>query len=199
MNTRSSITGVILAGGMGRRMGGQDKGLVEFEGRPLIAHVMDIIAPQAAEIFVNANRNIAAYRRFGHPVIADELEGFQGPLAGVLAAMEQSTTPLLLVVPCDAPYLATDFAQRLLQALEQQQADIAVAHDGERLQPVHALISTSLAPDLRTYLDSGQRKIDRWYEKHALALADFSDQPDSFININTLEQLGRLEKTEASR
>ncbi|WP_456408257.1 molybdenum cofactor guanylyltransferase MobA [Thiolapillus sp.] len=194
MNTRSSITGVILAGGMGRRMGGQDKGLVEFEGRPLIAHVMDTIAPQAAEIFVNANRNIAAYRRFGHPVIADELEGFQGPLAGILAAMEQSTTPLLLVVPCDTPHVGPHLAQRLLHALQRDDADIAVAHNGQQMQPAHALLATTLAADIRDYLGRGERGLKRWQQSHRVAIADFSDQAECFLNINTLEQLEELEK-----
>jgi len=193
MNQNSRITAVILAGGMGRRMGGQDKGLVEFEGRPLIAHVIDAVAPQVDRLLLNANRNREAYGQFGYPVVTDDLEGYQGPLAGILAAMKRATTPFLLVVPCDAPHLPGSLVERLLEALQRENADIAVAHDGERLQPVHALISTHLAGDLEAYLSSGERKIDRWYLRHPVTVVDFSDQPETFVNVNTLEERNQLE------
>ena len=199
MNGSAQISAVILAGGLGRRMGGEDKGLVEFEGKPLVAHVIDTIAPQVQQIFLNANRNLAAYRAFGHPVIADGLDGFQGPLAGILSALGQISTPLLLVVPCDAPRLPADLAGRLLAALQQEKSEIAVAHDGQRMQPVHALISRELRGSLEAFLASGERKIDRWYNMHKLAQADFSDRPEAFVNINTLDQLGQLEKGTASQ
>lgn len=199
MNGSAQISAVILAGGLGRRMGGEDKGLVEFEGKPLVAHVIDTIAPQVQQIFLNANRNLAAYRAFGHPVIADGLDGFQGPLAGILSALEKISTPLLLVVPCDAPRLPADLAGRLLAALQQEKSEIAVAHDGQRMQPVHALISRELRGSLEAFLASGERKIDRWYNMHKLAQADFSDRPEAFVNINTLDQLGQLEERTASQ
>lgn len=194
MNPRSSTTAVILAGGMGRRMGGRDKGLVELGGRPLVAHVVDAVAPQVGQLFINANRNRERYARFGWPVIADDLEGYQGPLAGILTAMRRATTPLLLVVPCDAPHLPEDLLERLLEVLERETAEIAVAHDGTRLQPVHALLSTALADDLEAWLSTGGRKIDDWYRRHAMAVANFSRQPEIFANVNTPEERKALEE-----
>ncbi len=193
MNRRSEITAVVLAGGMGRRMGGQDKGLVEFDGRPLVAHVIDAIAPQAGRLLINANRNPEVYGRFGHPVIADDIEGYQGPLAGILTAMKRADSPFLLVVPCDAPRLPDNLAEKLLAGLEQQAAEIAVAHDGKRLQPVHALLSTTLADDLEAFLAAGERKIDRWYGRHAMAVVDFSGQPETFVNVNTFDERNELQ------
>ena len=193
MKRRPQITAVILAGGMGRRMGGQDKGLVEFEGRPLIAHVIDAVAPQVDGILVNANRNREEYGRFGHPVLADDLEGYQGPLAGILTAMKRAATPYLLVVPCDAPRLPGNLAEKLMTGLHDAQAEIAVARDHERLQPVHALLNTGLAADLEAFLASGERKIDRWYEQHRMTAVDFSDQPETFLNLNTPDDRNRLQ------
>lgn len=195
MNRPSQITAVILAGGKGRRMAGRDKGLVEFEGRPLITHVIDAIAPQASELLINANRNREAYERFGYPVVADGLTGYQGPLAGILTAMKRATTPFLLVVPCDAPHLPGDLAEKLMIGLEQQEAEIAVAHDGQRLQPVHALLSTALAGDLETFLASDERRIDRWYGQHRMATVDFSRQQQAFANVNTLDERNALQES----
>ena len=192
MNRRAEITAVILAGGMGRRMGGQDKGLVELDGEPLILHVIRALEPQVGEVLINANRNLHRYADFGHAVVRDDLEGFQGPLAGMLSAMRRAQTPLLLTVPCDAPLLPGDLAARLATDLREQDARIAVAHDGRRLQPVHALMETALADDLEAFLASGERKIDRWYARHPMSETDFSDRPETFVNVNTLEELGRL-------
>ena len=194
MNQDPQVTAVILAGGMGRRMGGKDKGLVALEGRPLIAHVIDTVAPQVSHILLNANRNGDDYAQFGYPVIADDLEGFQGPLAGILAAMQHAVTPLLLVVPCDAPQLPQDLVLRLSTTMRSKDAQIAVAHDGERLQPVHALLACSLASDLEDWLKAGERKIDGWYARHDMASVDFSDHKDSFLNVNTLAERNQLEK-----
>jgi len=188
-----NISAVILAGGMGRRMGGEDKGLVELDGRPLIAHVIKAIKPQVSRILINANRNREAYAKLGFPVIADELKNYQGPLAGMLTAMKQVSSPWLLAVPCDAPLLPADLASRLFAAAEMDRAEIAVAHDGERLQPVHALLSTALAADLEAYLESGERKIDRWYSRRHMVVVDFSDQPETFVNINTLSERNALQ------
>lgn len=193
MNPNEELCAVILAGGMARRMQGQDKGLVQFRGRPLVAHVAAALEPQVAALFINANRNLAKYARLGHPVIADDLTGFQGPLAGMLSAMRRASQPLLLVAPCDAPFLPADFAARLKTALQTGSADIAVASDGHRLQPVHALLSCRLADDLEAFLASGERKIDRWYARHTMVEADFSDAPETFININTLEELRQIQ------
>jgi molybdenum cofactor guanylyltransferase len=190
----ADITGVILAGGMGRRMGGQDKGLVPFSGRPLIEWVIDALAPQVRTLLVNANRSREAYALYGFPVIADEIEGFQGPLAGFASAMATAATPWIVTTPCDGPFLASDLVERLCSALVREQAEIAVASDGERMQPVYALLPVSLAPSLHAFLSAGERKIDRWYARHRVALADFSDRPASFANVNSQTDSDHLQQ-----
>jgi len=187
--TAASITGIILAGGRGRRMGGSDKGLVEFAGSPLIEHVIAVISPQVEALMINANRNQDAYAAYGYPVIMDELTDFQGPLAGFSSAMHAATTDYIVTVPCDGPLLSSELVPRLVQSLSSSDAAIAVAHDGERLQPVYALLPIHLANSLQAFLDSGQRKIDRWYALHSVALADCSDIPSTFRNINTPSDL----------
>lgn len=182
---RPTVTVAILAGGRGRRMGGQDKGLVEFAGRPLIEAVLDAIRPQADEIVINANRNQERYAAYGHRVIADDMTDYQGPLAGLAVVMQASDSDYVVTVPCDGPLLANDLVQRLLDARQADGADIAVAHDGERMQPVYAMVTRTLLDDLRVYLAGGDRKIDLWYARHRVALADFSDARDTFANINT--------------
>ena len=192
------ITAVILAGGRGSRMGGIDKGLVELKGKTLIEHVITAIEPQVGTLVINANRNHQAYAALGYPVLSDSMEDYQGPLAGFLAAMEAAQTPDILTVPCDGPLLADDLVKRLYQAREHEQADIAVAFDGERLQPVYALIPTRLQASLQAYLDGGDRKIDLWYAQHRFAKADFSDIPTTFVNVNTPEERDRLQGGDAA-
>lgn len=196
MTGHADITAVILAGGRGSRLGGLDKGLVDFKGRPLIAHVIDAIAGQVGALLINANRNQERYREFGYPVVSDSLGEYQGPLAGFLAAMQAAQTRDILTLPCDGPVIADELVERLLQARRREQAEIAVAHDGQRLQPVYALIPVALRDSLQAYLDGGDRKIDLWYARHRMALADFSDVPASFVNINTAEERARLLKGE---
>jgi len=185
MNRLDDVTAVILAGGKGRRFDGLDKGLIEFNGQAIIGHILQQISPQVGAVMINANRNLENYRQYGYPVIADQLEDFQGPLAGFAIGMQKATTPYILTAPCDGPFIAKDYAYRLLQALNDQQAELAVAHDGERLQPVHAMIRCDLLGDLITFLQSGERKIDRWYAMHSMAEVDFSDTPEVFQNINS--------------
>ncbi len=191
---KETITGVVLAGGKARRMGGQDKGLTPFAGRPMVEWVIDSLAPQVGALVINANRNREAYAAYGHPVIADEIEGFQGPLAGFASTMAAVSTPWILTLPCDGPYPAPDLAERLCAALAEQEAEIAVATDGNRMQPVYALIPVALAASLRDYLAAGERKIDRWYARHRVALVDLSDHPEAFANVNTLEDSRTLER-----
>ncbi|MCW8891126.1 MAG: molybdenum cofactor guanylyltransferase [Sedimenticola sp.] len=186
--TSESITAVILAGGMARRMGGEDKGLVMLDGKPLIEHVLARIAPQAEAILINANRNAERYGAYGHPVISDSLHDFQGPLAGFLAAMHSVESDFIVTIPCDGPCLPADLIQRLYRAQQSAGAEIAVAHDGHRMQPVYALISTQLEASLSTFLASGERKIDKWYGQHNTVTVDFSDAPETFLNINTPEE-----------
>ncbi|MDH3386985.1 MAG: molybdenum cofactor guanylyltransferase [Gammaproteobacteria bacterium] len=179
------ITAVILAGGQGRRMGGQDKGLLDFNGRPLVAILIEKLERQAVDIVINANRNLPRYEAFGYRVVNDQLEDYQGPLAGFASAMNAVESDFILTLPCDGPLLADDYVARFIARHEQTGAPVIVAFDGERLQPVHALISTGLQPSLNQFLATGDRKIDRWYALHDYVQADFSDCADMFRNINT--------------
>jgi len=166
---------------------------VELRGRPLAAHVIDAIAPQVEAVLINANRNGDRYGAFGWPVVSDALTDYQGPLAGFAVGMAASTTPLLLTLPCDGPMVAPDLAERLAGALEGAGADIAVAHDGSRMQPVYALLRCALLPSLEAFLAAGDRKIDQWYEGHHTVNLDFSDFPEQHTNVNTPEERARLE------
>lgn len=193
------ITGGILAGGLARRMGGEDKGLVMLSGRPMIAYVIDTLAPQTGALVINANRNQERYREFGLPVIADRLGDFSGPLAGMASVMAHADTPYVLMVPCDSPLLPLNLAQRLYHGLKEADAEIAVVHDGERMQPVFALLQRSLLTSLQHYLDEGGRKIDHWYAQHRFVNVDFSDVPEAFINVNTPEECETVTQQLAAR
>jgi molybdopterin-guanine dinucleotide biosynthesis protein A len=190
---RDDVTGVILAGGLARRMGGVDKGLVELAGRPMIEHVLDALAPQVGSVLINANRNLDRYSAYGQPVVSDTLQGYMGPLAGVLSAMQRLASGFLVTVPCDAPLLAPDLVNRLYDACIAQGADVAVATDGRRQQPVFLLLRASTAPALESYLAGGDRKVDLWLARLRLAEADFSDAPDTFVNVNDPDERQRLE------
>jgi len=182
---QEDITAVILAGGQGRRMGGQDKGLIEFDGKPLVAILLERLSQQGVKIVINANRNHDRYQQFGHPVITDVLEDYQGPLAGFASAMAAVDSSFILTLPCDGPLLNDDYVARFIASYSTQDAPVQVAFDGERLQPVHAMIKVDLLPSLNRFLDSGERKIDRWYAQHDYAQVDFSDCANMFRNINT--------------
>lgn len=175
----------MLAGGRGRRLGGQDKGLLEIDGRPLIEHILELVTPQVTAVIINANRNQPIYSSYGYPVISDNMTDYQGPLAGFAAALSVCNTDYIITLPCDGPFVPGDLVNRLSAAIEENDADLAVAHDGERMQPVYALIPRSLLGSLQDFLDDGDRKIDLWYARHNTALADFSDVVDTFFNINT--------------
>ncbi|SIR33935.1 molybdenum cofactor guanylyltransferase MobA [Shewanella morhuae] len=188
----SQIDAVILAGGMARRMGGDDKGLVELNGEAMIKHTIDRIKPQVKEILINANRNQTRYAEFGFKVISDEHSGFLGPLAGMIAAMGKTDAEYLLVVPCDCPLLPLDLVPRMLAAIEAEGAELAVASDGEYEQPVVMLLKPSLRDSMKAFLEAGERKVDFWYAKHHFVVASFADQPNAFVNVNTPEQKQRL-------
>lgn len=190
---RDAITGLVLAGGLARRMGSVDKGLIELAGRPMVAHVLAALEPQVGRVLINANRSLESYVRYGHRVVTDTLGGFQGPLAGVISALDVIESDLLLTVPCDAPLLASDLAARMFEALSDAQADLAVAHDGSRQQPVFLLLRRQLAADLEDFLAAGGRKVDQWLARHRIAEADLSHRQDSFINVNDLEERQRVE------
>ena len=177
-------------------MNGLDKGLMEFQGRAMIEHVLDRLAPQVEALILNANRNFEAYTASGLPVVADERLDYAGPLAGIEAALQQARTPLALVVPCDAPFLPLDLAKKLLEALEKDGADIAIADDGERQQPLFCLMKTSLLASISQALDAGNPKVLDWLAMQNLTWADFSDHPNAFGNINdkhTLESLSECD------
>jgi molybdenum cofactor guanylyltransferase len=179
------ISAVILAGGRARRMDGEDKGLIELNGRPLLDYIISALRPQVGEILVNANRNLDRYRAFGYPVKQDMLGDFFGPLVGMATGMQATGKRYLLSVPCDSPFVPAQLAGSLYRALTSETAEISVAHDGVRMQPVFALLDCQLLPSLLDYLNAGGRKIDTWYAQHRLALADFSASPETFLNLNT--------------
>ena len=187
------VTGVVLAGGQGSRMGGVDKGLQPFRGKPMAAHAIERLTPQVDELLINANRNVEAYAAFGHRVIADEIEGFAGPLAGFERGLAHAAGALVVTVPCDSPFLPHDLVARLRTALESAGAQIAVAKTGERAHPVFCLMRRGVHESLKQFLSSGQRKIDRWYSQLQLVEVAFDDEADAFLNINTREELKGLE------
>ncbi len=196
---RDQVTGVILAGGKARRMGGVDKGLVPINGRPMVAWVIDALQRQVSGVLINANRSHARYREFGCPVIDDGDSDFRGPLAGMASAMRATQTPYIAVVPCDAPLIGSELVERLHAAAASSGSPIAAAHDGDRLQPVFALLACNLLDDLAGYLDDGERKIDLWYARHGYVKVDFSDVPEWFANINAPDDKQSLEAALAER
>jgi molybdopterin-guanine dinucleotide biosynthesis protein A len=203
MINHSQITGVILAGGRGSRMGGVDKGLQNFHGTPLALHTLMRFSPQVGQIMINANRNLSAYESFGAPVWPDStsLGEYAGPLAGFMTALAHCETPYLLTVPCDTPLFPNDLANRLAEALVREDADIAVAaareEDGQvRAQPVFCLMATSLFENLAAFTSSGGRKIAAWTALHKTVTVPFDapgDEARSFFNANTLAELHHLE------
>ncbi len=190
----ASVTGVVLAGGQGSRMGGVDKGLQEFRGKPMAAHVIERLAPQVDEVLINANRNADAYARFGHRVIADEIEGFAGPLAGFERGLAHASGDLVLTVPCDSPFLPADLVARMREALDRDGAEVAVAKTGDQVHPVFCLMRRDVHGSLRRFLASGERKIDRWYPQLRATLVSFDDEAGAFMNINTREELDDLSR-----
>ncbi len=178
------VTGVILAGGQARRMGGIDKGLVRIAGRSMCEIVMQRLAPQVGELLINANRRLEEYRSFEVPVIQDQLAGYLGPLAGLASAMHAARLPWVITAPCDGPFLNHDYVSRMLGCANGK-IQIVVAADAKRMQPTFMLAHASLLDDLSEFLVSGERKIDKWFGRHRYAIADFSDSQDCFLNINT--------------
>ncbi len=191
----NKITGVILAGGLGRRMGGIDKGLQELRGRPMVHWVVERLAPQVDELLINANQNGERYATFGHRVVPDQIPDFAGPLAGLHAALSAAAHPLVATAPCDSPFLLADLVSRLFSALTATNADLAVARTFDQPHPVFCLCRREVLPHLTEYLAGGGRKIDRWYATLKVVEVAFDDEADAFENINTREELGRFEST----
>ena len=198
----TDITGIILAGGRGSRMGGADKGMQNFNGIPLALHTLMRFGPQVGSVLINANRNLSAYESFGAPVWPDALPDYAGPLAGFLTGLEHCETPYLATVPCDTPRLPADLVARLAEALDREQAEIAMAaareDDGQlRHQPVFCLLQRELLESLVRFTHGGGRKIDAWTARHktvAVAFDQPGDDPRAFFNANTLAELHQLEK-----
>lgn len=160
----------------------------------MVEHVLKRLRPQVGEVLISANRNAERYACYGHRVIADVLGDYSGPLAGMLSALVAVRQPWLAVVPCDSPLLPDDLVDRLFQSALAQSAELAVAHDGQRLQPVFALLHRSLLTPLQTYLESGGHKVDAWYAERRMATTDLSDHPEAFRNVNTPEEHAALEE-----
>lgn len=201
------ITGLILAGGRGSRMGGVDKGLQNFNGMPMALHTLMRLQLQTGQVMINANRNLAAYEAFGAEVWPDVLAGYPGPLAGFLTGLERCETPYMVTVPCDSPRFPLDLVARLAAALEQEQAEIAMAaapekdDDGQlrlRTQPVFCLLRVELLESLTRFTQGGGRKIDAWTGQHKTVVVPFNepgDDPLAFSNANTLAELKQLENS----
>lgn len=184
-----TISAVILAGGLARRMGGVDKGLQLLNNQPLVAHTLARLKNQIYQVSINANRNIDQYTQFGVPVFQDEIEGFQGPLSGMLTALRHAKTDYVLFVPCDCPYLPLNLEAKLQSAVKKPGILCAYAHDGEREHPTFCLISRQLLTALEQYLASGERRMLVFLRKQHAVSVDFSEQKSAFRNFNTLADL----------
>ncbi len=191
----TKITGLILAGGRGSRMGSVDKGLQPFRGKPMVAHVLTRFQLQVDEVLINANRSIEEYAAFGYRVVADAIDGFAGPLAGLHAGMTNASHPLVATAPCDSPFLPLDLVARLAAAMQRENADLAVAKTFDQPHPVFCLVKTSLASHLQGFLESGQRKIDKWYATLSVVEVAFDEEEAAFSNINTVEELKSFEQS----
>ena len=190
--TRDLVSGVLLAGGLARRMGGGDKGLALLGGVSLAARTLAALSPQCAQVYINANRNIPEYKKLGHPIAPDSVSDFAGPLAGILAGMSAAQTDWILSVPCDSPFLPSDLRARLWETMEQTESYIVTAHAGGRSHPVFMLARRTLRDDLESFLRGGGRKIDDWRFRHSHAETAFPD-PSPFANINTPEELRAMQ------
>ena len=190
----NAVTGLILAGGQGRRMQGRDKGWLTLDGKPLVEHVLERLRPQVQAVAISANRNLDRYRALGVPVWPDTLPDRPGPLAGLLAALERIDTDWLLAVPVDCPVLPADLASRLLAAATSRQANAALASVAGRAEPAFCLVHRRCRSDLADYLARGERRLGAWLARQGAVAVDFTDQPDAFDNLNTPQDLSRFEE-----
>lgn len=181
------IAGLVLAGGLARRMGGVDKGLIEIHGRTMCEITVDVLRPQVAEVLISANRNYELYESLGCEIVKDEMEGFLGPLAGLASAMKKTSLQWVITVPCDCPFLSSRYVDAMAKVATDG-VEIVVAHDGNRSQPTFMLVQSKLRSDLTSFLESGGRKIDLWFIRHPYVMADCSDLPNNFVNVNTPEE-----------
>jgi molybdenum cofactor guanylyltransferase len=187
------ISAIILSGGRATRMNGADKGLVLLQQKPLIKHVIERLTPQADEILINANRELTQYQALGYPLLQDEVEDFLGPLAGFSLGLQHAKHDYVLTVPCDSPLLPVDLAQRLMAALVEHKAEIAVATSEDSTHPVFCLCKKAVLPSLTAYLQQGERRVSAWQKNQLYIEVDFSDCNEAFTNLNTFEDLAALE------
>ena len=201
-NDGAAVDAVILAGGLARRMGGCDKGLVELAGMPMVQWVLQRVTPQVKRVVINANRNTEGYAALGVPVLPDSRSGHIGPLAGLATALDHFAKDYnvddagkkrVFMCPCDSPFLPDDMVSRMTSSMNAANASIAVATDGQRQQPVFLLVDSSCRASLIEFLDSGERKIDRWFSSETVCDVAFADHPMAFRNINTDEELRLVE------
>lgn len=190
----ADLGAVILAGGLARRMAGQDKGLIELAGQPMIQYALNTIRPLVGSCVINANRHLDQYRRFGLPVIQDQMAGHLGPLAGLSAGIDALESTHVMMCPCDSPFLQAELYSLLHTNCIEQDADVAVAHDGDRLQPVFCVVHRRVKEELDRFLESGERKIDRWFERQSLVKVPSARFVESFRNINTEDELIEAQK-----
>lgn len=192
------VTGVVLAGGLGRRMGGVDKGLQRLRDKPMVQWAIERFAPQVDEVLINANQNLETYAAFGHRVIPDAIGGYAGPLAGLHRGLTEAAHDLVATVPCDSPFLPDDLVSRLASALARENADLAVARTGTQAHPVFCLCRKSVLGSLTAFLEGGGRKIDAWYAALNVVGVPFDDEPDAFSNINTAADLQDFQQSPRS-
>ncbi len=191
------VTAIVLAGGAATRMGGVDKGFVKLNGRPLVEHVLSRIKPQCGNVVISANRNRSEYAKYGYAVVGDSLEGFQGPLAGIAASLAVVQTPFAVVVPCDSPFIALDYVQKLSKAFVENGVLAAAAMAESRRQPVFMMLRTQCQPLLENYLRAGGRRVGAWLESMAVCWVEFSRLAD-FDNLNSLDDVMRAQLQDPS-
>lgn len=187
-----NISAIILAGGQANRMGGAGKGLVPLQNKPLVQYVIERLTPQVDEILINANREIERYEAFNLPILKDEHADFIGPLAGFTLGLKHGKHDYLLTVPCDSPLLPEDLVARMMKALTEQAADIAVAKSAGHTHPVFSLMKKAVLPSLMAYLDQGERKVSTWQKSLHYIEVEFNDCAEAFVNLNTFEELEAL-------
>jgi len=190
----TDVTGIILAGGQGRRMGYKDKGWVTLNGIPLINHTLKRLKPQVDKLIISANRNIDDYKALGVPVVTDSCSDFQGPIAGILATLEKVETKYAVIVPVDAPFLPTNLVETLTDALITDSEQLILIDDGERIHPLFGLYPVSFYHELKHYFESGERRLMAWCKQQPTTVTTMDGQANLFCNINDAQSLALIEK-----
>ena len=190
---QNNVNALILAGGRSSRMQFQDKGLMRLNNKPMVAQIVQRLKPQVKEILISANNNLDVYRQYSECVLEDEFDDFRGPIAGICEGLKMTSSDFLLVVPCDGPRLPMDLAKRMLASCLKEGSLLATVHDGQFKQPTYSLIHKSLLANAKDFLIRGERKLGLWLKENHATLVDYSDQPEAFVNINSVEQLQELE------